>query len=112
MTNGSNPVLLVAGTRVGPGPGAADKAIAALRLLAQHGANLNAATARGETALHTAARQASNAIVRALVELGADLNAKDGSGKTALDVVMEPGRNRHEDTEALLKELASKPTKQ
>jgi len=113
MTNGSNPVLLLAGTRVGPGPAAADKAIAALRLLAEHGANLNAANARGERALHAAARQGSNAIVRELVELGADLNATDGSGKTALDLAMQPGRGgAHEDTAAILRELAAQRTRQ
>jgi len=113
MTNGSNPVLLIAGTRVGPGPGAADKAVAALRLLAEHGANLNAANARGDRALLAAARQGSNAIVRALVELGADLNATDSSGKTALDLAMQPGRGgAHEDTAAILRELAAKHAKQ
>jgi ankyrin repeat protein len=98
---------------VGPGPAAADKATAALRLLAEHGANLNAANARGERALHAAAQQGSNAIVRALVELGADLNATDGSGKTALDLAMQPGRGgAHEDTAAILRELAAQRTRQ
>ena len=112
MTNGSNAMLLLAGTRVGPGPGAADKTVAALRLLLEHGANLNAANARGDRALLAAARQGSNAIVRALVELGADLNATDSSGKTALDLVTQPGRGAHEDTAAILRELAAKRAKQ
>src|SRR6185295_9541193 len=98
MTNGSNPVLALAGTRVGPGPAAADKAVAALRLLAEHGANLNSVDKRGQRPLHAAALLGSNAMVRALVELGADPNATDGAGKTALDLVTQPGRNRHEDT--------------
>jgi ankyrin repeat protein len=109
MTNGSNPVLLLAANRVGPAQEAA--AVAALRLLAEHGADLNAANARRETALLTAARQGSNAIVRALGELGADLNATDSAGKTALDVVTEPGRNQHEDTAAILREVAAKRTR-
>jgi ankyrin repeat protein len=110
MTNGSNPVLLLAGTRVGPG--AADKEVATLRLLAKHGANLNAPNARGERPLHAAALQGSNAIVRVLVDLGADLNATDSSGKTALDLAMQPGRAGHEDTAAILRELAAKSAKQ
>jgi len=105
--NGSNALMIVAGARVAPGTNGATKVVASLRLLTKYGANLNAGNTRGETALHTAARQGSNAIVRALVELGADVNAKDNSGKTALDLVMQPGRNRHEDTEAVLKELAA-----
>jgi hypothetical protein len=46
------------------------------------------------------------------VELGADLNATDGSGKTALDLAMQPGRAGHEDTAAVLRELAAKRDKQ
>jgi len=106
-SNGSNAVLLVAGTRVGPGPEAANNVVASLQLLAKYGANLNTPNGRGETALHIAARQGSNAIVRALGQLGADLNATDSSGKTALDLVSQPGRTRHEDTEAILRELAA-----
>jgi ankyrin repeat protein len=118
MTNGSNPLLLLAGARVGPGPAAgdksaADKTVAALRLLAEHGANLNAPKAKGDRALLAAARQGSNAIVRALVELGADLNVTDSSGKTALDLAMQPGRGgAHEDTAAILRELAAERAKQ
>jgi len=107
MANGSNAVMLLAGTRLGPAPAAANKTVASLKLLAKSGVNLNAANPRGETALHLAARQGSNAIVRALVELGADLNAADRSGKTALDLAMQPGRAGHPDTAALLRELAA-----
>lgn len=113
MTNGSNPVLLIAATRGGPGPNGADKVIASLKLLAERGADLNGKLTRGgDTALLAAAKSGSNAVVQTLVELGADLNIKDSSGKTALEAVSEPGRNRHEDTESLLKDLASKRTGQ
>jgi ankyrin repeat protein len=108
MTNGSNPVLILASTRPGPGGGSADNLVAELRLLAQHGAKMNAANNRGETALQTAARQGSNAMVRALVELGADVNAIDKSGKTALDLVTQAGPNKHDDTAAILRELGAK----
>ena len=110
MTNGSSPVLLLAAARVAPALEAS--VVAALRSLVEHGADLNAANARKDTALLTAARQGSNAIVRALGELGADLNAKDSAGKTALEIVMEPGRNQHEDTAAILRELAATRAKQ
>jgi ankyrin repeat protein len=46
-------------------------------------------------------------VVRTLVGLGADVNAKDRTGKTALDLVTQPGPNQHDDTEAILRELAA-----
>jgi ankyrin repeat protein len=106
MANRSNALSVVAGNRPGAG-GNSDRIVASLRLLIEHGASINAAGARGETPLHIAARLGSNDVVRALAGLGADLNAKDAAGKTALDLVTEPGRNRHEDTEKLLRELAA-----
>lgn len=106
-TNGSNAVLLLAAARPGPGQQGADKITGALRLLRERGVDLNAAGSRGERPLHAAARAGNDPIVRALAELGVDLNAKDGTGKTALEVVSAPGRNKHDDTAALLQELAA-----
>jgi len=109
MANGTTALTLLAGNRPGPGPDSSDRILDCLRLLVQHGADPNAPGARGERPLHVAARLGSNAVVRALVAMGADLNAKDSSGKTALDLVTEPGRNRHEDTEKILRELEAHP---
>lgn len=110
MKNGSNAVLILAGARPGPGQSSADNLIAQLRLLAKHGANVNVANNRGDTALITAARQGSNAMVRALIELGADVNATDKAGKTALDLVTQAGPNKHDDTAAILREFGAKTT--
>jgi ankyrin repeat protein len=107
MANGSNVVTLLAGIRPASGLNSADQIVASLRLLTERGANPNAPTTRGDTPLLVAARLGSNDVVRALVELGADLNATDNTGKTALDTVKEAGRNRHEDTEALLRALSA-----
>ena len=107
MANGGTALTLLAGVRPGPGANGADQIAEALRLLVERGADLSAAGPRGETPLHIAARLGSNSTVRALADLGADLNARDSSGKTALEVVSEPGRNQHEDTEKLLRELAA-----
>lgn len=110
MTNGSNPLLLLAAARVGTGPGAVpeERLMRAIRMLAEGGADVNAANARGETALHAVARSGANGIVRLLAELGANLAATDRSGKTALDLVTQPGNGRRDDTAALLRELAAK----
>ncbi len=110
MTKGSNAVMILAGTRGGPGAGngAAAKAATALRLLMKHGADVNAPDARGDRPIHSAAQAGSNDMVRLLVELGADPNAKNGAGKTAFDLANAPGRGHHEDTAAILKEIIAK----
>jgi len=61
--------------------------VAAVKLLLEAGADANAKTPAGDSALHLAAWDGKLEIVRALVEGGADLNLGDGNGKTALQVV-------------------------
>ena len=55
--------------------------------LVKHGANINATSESGETALMIAARRdwPGDVIVRALLKNGADLDMKDDGGKTAED---------------------------
>jgi ankyrin repeat protein len=65
----------------------------AVNLLIEAGANLDAVTPKGESALHLAAFAGKPEIVRALAEGGADLYLKNGDGKTALEVVeAQPAR--------------------
>lgn len=59
----------------------------AVKLLLEAGANPDAVTPDGDSALHWAAFEGKLDIVRALAEGGANLYLKDGSGKTALQVV-------------------------
>jgi ankyrin repeat protein len=106
MTKGSNAVMILAGTRAAPG--SSEKAAQALRLLLQHGGDVNALDARGDRPIHAAARAGANEMVRLLVQLGADPNAANGAGKTALDLASAPGRGHHEDTAALLRELGAR----
>jgi uncharacterized protein len=61
----------------------------AVTLLLEAGADPDAKTPDGDTALHLAAFAGKMTIVRALVEGGADMNVKDAAGKTALQVVSE-----------------------
>jgi len=59
----------------------------AVKLLLEAGANVDAVTPAGDSALHWAAWDGKLDIVRVLAAGGANLNLKDGSGKTALEVV-------------------------
>ena len=96
MTNGSNPVLILAALR-----GNTDKVIATLRLFTEKGASLNGAVKRGgDTALHVAVKASNNPLVRALLELGADQTIKDSNGKTPLDIAKD-------ETAAILKGFAA-----
>jgi ankyrin repeat protein len=61
----------------------------AVKVLLEAGADPDAKTPDGDSALHLAAFAGKMDIVRALVEGGADVNLKDAAGKTALQVVSE-----------------------
>jgi len=65
------------------------KPIDAVKLLLEAGADPDAKTPDGDTALHLAAFAGKLDIVRTLIEGGADINVKDAAGKTALQVVSE-----------------------
>jgi uncharacterized protein len=93
------------------------RAIDSLTLLLEAGGDINAKDPRGLTPLHEASRWGWNDVVKFLVAKGADLNAKDAKGLTPIDSAMgrAGGNSRggaridvHEDTAALLKQLASK----
>jgi hypothetical protein len=59
----------------------------AMQVLIDAGANVNAKTPAGDSALHIAAFAGKLDVVRLLAKNGADLNQKDGAGLTALQVV-------------------------
>jgi len=61
----------------------------AVKLLLEAGADADAKTPDGDTALHLAAFAGKMEIVKTLVAGGADMSVKDGAGKTALQVVSE-----------------------
>ena len=55
----------------------------AVKLLMEHGANVNAANEADFTALHGAAFRGNNEIIEYLIAQGADINARDFRGRTA-----------------------------
>src|SRR5712671_5679547 len=97
--------------------------IEALKLFLDHGADVDAFNAAGQTALHVAAGRGSDAVVRFLASRGASLALKDKQAHTALDVaggVAGGGGGRgggrgggppaaaHDSTVALLKQVIAK----
>jgi ankyrin repeat protein len=81
------------------------------------GAEVNAATQAGDTALHVAAQQAVESVARLLVDKGANLEATNKRGLTPLGVALAPrprnplqidGPDRRAGTAALLRKLGAK----
>jgi Ankyrin repeats (3 copies)/Ankyrin repeats (many copies) len=64
-----------------------------VRLLLEHGADVNAQGLNGWTPLHLASFKGALEVVRPLLEHGADVEAKDNGGETALQVAASSGRD-------------------
>ncbi|KAK5989711.1 Ankyrin repeat domain-containing protein 6 [Cladobotryum mycophilum] len=65
--------------------------VAIVRLLLEHGLDLDMVDPNGRTALHTAASQGHETILKLLLEKGADLQLKDYNGRTALHIASSQG---------------------
>lgn len=85
------------GQRVYPGsasvstPATEEDSLAALKLVAEAGVDLDAFNMNGDTALHRAAARGADSIVAYLVERGVRLDTQDRRGRTALDVALGVG---------------------
>ena len=77
---------------------------AAVQALLAKGADVNAKTRGGGTALFAASQNGHLDVVQALLANGADVNIKDSNGRTALDAA-----ERHADVRALLMQAGGKP---
>ena len=73
-----------------------------IRLLISRGANIKAATKKGETPLMNAARWGNLEHVKLLIEAGADRDRKSNSGQSALDFARQ---RKHSDVIAYLESL-------
>jgi ankyrin repeat protein len=89
-TQGTTPLMLAAGagTDVVRSRSPAERAVAidTVKLLVEHGSDVNAAGQFGWTALHSATYQGLNDVIEFLVSKGAKLDAKDGFGQTPLSI--------------------------
>lgn len=79
--------------------------IAAVTLLLDHGADVNATTTAGSTPLHKAAVLGNADLVRLLLAHGANVNATNSGGQTPLT---HARFKRHEEVIALLQQHAGK----
>jgi ankyrin repeat protein len=115
--NGTNALMLASGLGWRDGNAAVPtrdrgteaEAIAAIQMCLDLGFDINAATDRGDTALHASvAGRGSDDIVKYLVAHGARLDAKNAQGRTPLDVALASRKDRSSNA-AVLRELAAKP---
>jgi ankyrin repeat protein len=85
------------GQRVYPGsasvsvPATEEDSLAAVKLAAESGIDLDAFNVNGDTAMHRAAARGADSIVTYLAERGARLDTKDRRGRTPLDVALGVG---------------------
>jgi uncharacterized protein len=63
----------------------------AIKLLVEHGVDVNAFNINGQTLLHNAATRGSTAIVQYVADQGGRLDKKDKQGRTALDIAQGAG---------------------
>jgi ankyrin repeat protein len=63
----------------------------AIKLLVEHGVDVNAFNTNGQTILHNAAARGSTAIIQYAVQQGARLDRKDKQGRTPLDIAQGGG---------------------
>jgi ankyrin repeat protein len=113
QTNGYTPLMLTASAGSGrasdnnPDRVTGAQVIAALEFGMGLGLDLDAANAQGDTVMHVASTTnlGSPDIIRFLFEKGARLDVRNKAGRTPLDAVLH-GREKSEETVALLKELS------
>ena len=63
----------------------------AIKLLVEHGLDVNAFNTNGQTLAHNAASRGANAVIQYIAEKGARLDKKDKQGRTPLDIASGAG---------------------
>jgi ankyrin repeat protein len=88
-TEHQTPLMVASGIGIfglGASPGSNEEAFAAVKLLVELGADVNAVDDHGDTALHGAALRGANDIAQLLVDRGASLTLEDKRGWTPLTI--------------------------
>jgi uncharacterized protein len=90
------------------------EALEAVKLCVSLGLDVNAATEKGETALHGAAHRGADSIAKYLIDNGANVKARNKRGFTALDIAMGKGGFGgpgpvHETTATLIRQAGGEP---
>ncbi len=95
--------------------GTEEEALEAVKICVSLGLDVNAATDKGETALHGAAKRGADSITKYLVEKGANVNARNKRGFTPLDLAMGKGGYNgapgpvHEASAAIIRQAGGEP---
>ena len=115
LANRSTTAILAAG-----GQAREPEALEAVKLLVDHGVDVNAFNANGQTLVHIAAQRGQNSMIEYLASQGAKLDRHDKQGRTPLDLALGAGgparaqgraarpAQVNEKTAALLRELMAK----
>jgi ankyrin repeat protein len=86
LANRTTTAMLAAGGNA-PEP----KVLEAVTLLVEHGVDVNAFNANGQTVLHNAATRGQNTVISYVASKGAKLDRRDKQGRTALDIALGVG---------------------
>jgi ankyrin repeat protein len=90
--DGANALMVAAGLGyTDANRGTEPQALEAVKLCVSLGLDVNAATDKGETAIHGAARRGANTIIQYLADKGANVNAANKQGLTPFDLAMGKG---------------------
>jgi hypothetical protein len=76
-----------------------------IKVLLKHGADINATTSSGETALMIGSMQGSYEAVKFLIENNADVNLVDDENKDAMDYILGGGYRKLDHKEIIIDEL-------
>jgi ankyrin repeat protein len=98
--HGWTPLLFASG-----GDSSKDGSVRVVRLLLEHGADMNAQAQNDRTPLQWASMNGALEVVRLLLEHGSEVEAKHNGGKTTLQVAVDRG---HAEVVELLREHGSK----